>query len=63
MKNNTTLLLYLNFLFLIFLVCINIGLMIMLSSSSSLESFSSASFNPEYQHPASFINASGGFSS
>lgn len=62
MKNNTTLLLYLNFLFLIFLVCINIGLMIMLSSSS-LESFSSASFNPEYQHPASFINGSGGFSS
>ena len=62
MKNNTTLLLYLNFLFLVFLVCINIGLMIMLSSSSpnNLESFSYA-FNPEYQHPASFIAS--GFSS
>lgn len=61
MKNNTSLLLYLNFLFLIFLLCINIGLMIMLSSSSTLESFSSA-FNPEYQHPASFNPTSGGFS-
>ena len=59
MKNNTTLLLYLNFLFLIFLLCINIGLMIILSSST-LESFSSA-FNPEYQHPASF-NPTSGFS-
>ena len=61
MKNNTTLLLYLNFLFLIFLLCINIILMIMLSSSS-LECFSSASFNPEYQHPASFSTTTSGFS-
>lgn len=51
MKNTSQLLLYLNFLFLIFLVAINIGLII-LSANNYLEFF-----NPEYQHPASIITS------
>ena len=51
MKNISQLLLYLNFLFLIFLVAINIGLIIL--STNNLEFF-----NPEYIHPASITSGS-----